>query len=53
MQIRNYKTYVKREIVHQSSLRHPSIIRLREVGGRWLCDRSSCLQDETRPSIGL
>ncbi|KAL6770548.1 SNRK2F [Auxenochlorella protothecoides x Auxenochlorella symbiontica] len=29
--IRNYKTYVKREIVHQSSLRHPSIIRLREV----------------------
>lgn len=33
-QIRNYKTYVKREIIHQSLLRHPSIIRLREVCGR-------------------
>ncbi|KAK2076525.1 hypothetical protein QBZ16_005285 [Prototheca wickerhamii] len=30
-EIRNYKTYVKREIIHQSLLRHPSIIRLREV----------------------
>ncbi|KAK9813840.1 hypothetical protein WJX73_001401 [Symbiochloris irregularis] len=29
--IRDFRTYVKREIVHQSSLRHPFIIGLREV----------------------
>mmetsp|Transcript_10857 Transcript_10857/g.32543 ORF Transcript_10857/g.32543 Transcript_10857/m.32543 type:complete len:344 (+) Transcript_10857:974-2005(+) len=29
--IKNFKTYVKREIVHQSSLRHPFIVGLREV----------------------
>lgn len=29
--VKNYKTYVKREIVHQSSLKHPLIINLKEV----------------------
>jgi serine/threonine-protein kinase SRK2 len=29
--IRNFKTYVKREILHQSSLKHPFIVSLREV----------------------
>lgn len=32
--IKNFKTYVKREILHQSSLKHPFIVSLREV--RWL-----------------
>ena len=31
MQIKNYKTYVKREIQNQSSLRHPLIVCIREV----------------------
>ena len=30
--IKIFRTYVKREIVHQSSLKHPFIIGLREVG---------------------
>jgi serine/threonine protein kinase len=30
--IKNFKTYVKREILHQSSLKHPFIVSLREVG---------------------
>ncbi|KAK9803878.1 hypothetical protein WJX72_001318 [[Myrmecia] bisecta] len=29
--VRNYKTYVKREIQHHSSLRHPLIVSLKEV----------------------
>lgn len=29
--IKNFKTYVNREILHQSSLKHPFIISLREV----------------------
>jgi serine/threonine-protein kinase SRK2 len=29
--VRAYRTYVKREIVHHSSLRHPLVIRLHEV----------------------
>ncbi|KAK9915501.1 hypothetical protein WJX75_000010 [Coccomyxa subellipsoidea] len=29
--IKNFKTYVKREILHQSSLKHPFIVSLREV----------------------
>ena len=29
--VRDFKTYLTREIVHQSSLRHPFIVRLREV----------------------
>ena len=29
--IKNFKTYVKREILHQSSLRHPFIVTLKEV----------------------
>ena len=29
--IKNFKTYVNREILHQSSLKHPCIIALREV----------------------
>ena len=32
LQIKNYKTYVKREIQNQSSLRHPLIVSIREVG---------------------
>lgn len=31
LQIKNYKTYVKREIHNQSSLRHPLIVSIREV----------------------
>lgn len=31
--VKNYRTYVKREIVHQSSLKHPLIVNLKEVGG--------------------
>ena len=30
-QVRSYKTYLKREIVHTASLRHPLVIPLREV----------------------
>ena len=30
-QVKNFKTYVKREIVHQSSLKHPFIVSLKEV----------------------
>ena len=30
--VKNFRTYVKREIQHQSSLRHPFIIGLTEVG---------------------
>lgn len=30
-QIRSYKTYVKREVVHQGSLKHPLIVRVKEV----------------------
>lgn len=29
--VKNFKTYVKREIVHQSSLKHPFIVSLKEV----------------------
>ncbi len=29
--MKNFKTYVKREIVHQSSLKHPFIVSLKEV----------------------
>ena len=35
--IKNFKTYVKREILHQSSLKHPFIVSLREV-----CPGMSC-----------
>ncbi len=31
LQIKNYKTYVKREIQNQSLLRHPLIVSIREV----------------------
>jgi hypothetical protein len=31
VQVKNFKTYVKREIVHQSSLKHPFIVSLKEV----------------------
>ena len=31
LQVKNFKTYVKREIVHQSSLKHPFIVSLKEV----------------------
>ena len=31
VQIKNYKTYVKREIDNQSRLRHPLIVSIQEV----------------------
>ena len=31
--VKNYKTYVKREIQNQSGLRHPLIVSIKEVSG--------------------
>ena len=49
--IKNFKTYVKREILHQSSLKHPFIVSLREVLLR-LPSLPVHVSIEQRPSAG-
>lgn len=44
VQVKNFKTYVKREIVHQSSLKHPFIVSLKEVGDSSLLCHSNDAQ---------
>lgn len=41
LQVKSYKTYVKREIENQSRLRHPLIITIKEV--RSHCPQNICL----------
>ena len=43
--IKNFKTYVNREILHQSSLKHPFIISLREVRHMSSAHGPSCMRD--------
>ena len=46
--IKNFKTYVKREILHQSSLKHPFIVSLREVCSTicTLYHRAPCIRSD-------
>lgn len=49
--IKNFKTYVNREILHQSSLKHPFIISLREVCHHVLHMYNACEVGGTKAAL--